>query len=101
MLGVWDKGVLVKLEERKRRISFVGRHSFRGDNNPLSTPSSLSQEKHGIGTDATHADHINTIKEREYVGVQQNGTFLPGKIGMGLVMGYDSMGVGMSKPDAR
>jgi DNA topoisomerase IA len=27
-------------------------------------------EKHGIGTDATHADHINTIQERDYVGVQ-------------------------------
>ncbi|KAJ8345175.1 hypothetical protein SKAU_G00293680 [Synaphobranchus kaupii] len=25
-------------------------------------------EKHGIGTDATHADHIETIKSRTYVG---------------------------------
>lgn len=26
-------------------------------------------EKHGIGTDATHAEHINTIKTRGYIGV--------------------------------
>jgi DNA topoisomerase-3 len=25
-------------------------------------------EKHGIGTDATHAEHIATIKERGYIG---------------------------------
>lgn len=39
------------------------------------------------GTDATHAEHIETIKNRCYVGVQQDGTFLPGQLGMGLVEG--------------
>lgn len=39
------------------------------------------------GTDATHAEHIETIKNRWYVGVQQDGTFLPGQLGMGLVEG--------------
>lgn len=57
-------------------------------------------EKHGIGTDATHADHIETIQERNYVGVQ-DGKFLPGKLGMGLVEGYDAMGFEMSKPKLR
>lgn len=41
------------------------------------------------GTDATHAEHIETIKNRCYVGVQQDGTFLPGQLGMGLVEGKD------------
>ncbi|KAF6035492.1 TOP3A [Bugula neritina] len=41
-------------------------------------------EKHGIGTDATHAEHIEKIQQRSYAGVQDN-KFLPGKLGMGLV----------------
>ncbi len=42
-------------------------------------------EKHGIGTDATHAEHIETIKSRMYVGVQDgDGRFLPRSLGMGL-----------------
>lgn len=40
------------------------------------------------GTDATHAEHIETIKARNYVGVQDDGTFLPGTLGMGLVEGW-------------
>ena len=44
-------------------------------------------DKHGIGTDATHAEHIETIKSRLYVGVQDDGRFVPGELGMGLVEG--------------
>ncbi|RMC17585.1 hypothetical protein DUI87_05249 [Hirundo rustica rustica] len=58
-------------------------------------------EKHGIGTDATHAEHIETIKTRMYVGLTADQRFLPGQLGMGLVEGYDSMGYEMSKPDLR
>lgn len=58
-------------------------------------------EKHGIGTDATHADHIETIKNRLYVGLTEDQRFLPGQLGMGLVEGYNSMGYEMSKPNLR
>nr|XP_033819211.1 DNA topoisomerase 3-alpha isoform X1 [Geotrypetes seraphini] len=58
-------------------------------------------EKHGIGTDATHAEHIETIKSRMYVGLTAEQRFLPGELGMGLVEGYDSMGYEMSKPHLR
>ncbi|XP_051569913.1 DNA topoisomerase 3-alpha-like isoform X2 [Myxocyprinus asiaticus] len=58
-------------------------------------------EKHGIGTDATHAEHIETIKSRMYVGLTADQRFLPGELGMGLVEGYNSMGYDMSKPDLR
>ncbi|XP_041363021.1 DNA topoisomerase 3-alpha-like isoform X2 [Gigantopelta aegis] len=58
-------------------------------------------EKHGIGTDATHAEHIETIKNRSYVGVRPDGRFVPGHLGMGLVEGYDEMGYAMSKPHLR
>ncbi|XP_066994969.2 DNA topoisomerase 3-alpha, partial [Anabrus simplex] len=58
-------------------------------------------EKHGIGTDATHADHIETIKTRLYVGLENEKFFVPGHLGMGLVEGYDNMGFPMSKPNLR
>ncbi|KAB7500912.1 DNA topoisomerase 3-alpha [Armadillidium nasatum] len=69
---------------------------------PLLTEADLIalMEKHGIGTDATHADHIETIKSRLYVGLQET-RFVPGELGMGLVEGYDSMGFQMSKPNLR
>lgn len=39
------------------------------------------------GTDATHAEHIETIKTRMYVGLTADQRFLPGQLGMGLVEG--------------
>ncbi|KAH6928203.1 hypothetical protein HPB50_012579 [Hyalomma asiaticum] len=58
-------------------------------------------EKHGIGTDATHAEHIETVKNRLYVALTSDGYLVPGELGMGLVEGYDSMGLEMSKPHLR
>lgn len=52
------------------------------------------------GTDATHAEHIEKVKQRQYAGLENNH-FLPGKIGLGLVEGYDTMGFEMSKPNLR
>ncbi|XP_076293388.1 topoisomerase 3-alpha isoform X2 [Lasioglossum baleicum] len=58
-------------------------------------------DKFGIGTDATHAEHIDTIKSRQYVGLVDGKHLMPGKLGIGLVMGYDNMGFEMSKPNLR
>lgn len=58
-------------------------------------------DKHGIGTDATHAEHIDTIKSRQYIGIKDKKYLIPGKLGIGLVMGYDRMGYQMSKPNLR
>ncbi|XP_031833068.1 topoisomerase 3-alpha isoform X2 [Nomia melanderi] len=58
-------------------------------------------DKFGIGTDATHAEHIDTIKSRQYIGITDGKYLMPGKLGIGLVMGYDNMGFHMSKPDLR
>lgn len=70
---------------------------------PLLTEADLIalMEKHGIGTDATHAEHINTIKERGYIGVVDNGCLVPGVIGMGLYEGYDAMELALAKPVLR
>ncbi|XP_071943827.1 DNA topoisomerase 3-alpha-like [Antedon mediterranea] len=70
---------------------------------PLLTEADLItlMDKHGIGTDATHAEHIETIKSRMYVGTRPDGKLVPGELGMGLVEGYDNMGYELSKPDLR
>jgi len=58
-------------------------------------------DKHGIGTDATHAEHIETIKSRLYVGLTPDQRFTPGELGMGLVEAYNLIGYDMSQPYLR
>ncbi|PAV79874.1 hypothetical protein WR25_22319 [Diploscapter pachys] len=58
-------------------------------------------DKYGIGTDATHAEHIEKIKDREYVAVQNDGKFIPSFLGLALCDGYDEMGFKMSRPHLR
>lgn len=58
-------------------------------------------DKYGIGTDATHADHIEKIKERQYAALNADNRFVPGFLGLALVDGYDRMGYAMSKPHMR
>lgn len=56
---------------------------------------------HYLGTDATHAEHIETIKNRCYVALADAIHFVPGLLGMGLVEGYDAMGLAVAKPHLR
>jgi len=58
-------------------------------------------DRHGIGTDATHAEHIEKIKERQYVTLNADKRFLPGFLGLALVDAYNEMGFEMSKPVLR
>ena len=41
----------------------------------------------GIGTDATHAEHIETVKSREYVFTEDRDKLVPGRLAMALVEG--------------
>lgn len=60
-------------------------------------------EKHGIGTDATHAEHIEKIQEREYVKkLKKNNRFCPTKLGLALYDGYNEMRFNyLIKPELR
>ncbi|KAH9278374.1 DNA topoisomerase 3-alpha [Echinococcus granulosus] len=58
-------------------------------------------DKYGIGTDATHAEHIETIKKRMYVALQDTKFLAPSQLGIGLVEGYDSMDLAVAKPYLR
>ncbi|KAF9412994.1 DNA topoisomerase [Podila epigama] len=56
-------------------------------------------DKNGIGTDATIAEHIKTITDRNYVvrsKVDREYVFTPSTLGIGLVEGYDNIGLEMS-----
>ncbi|WEW60570.1 DNA topoisomerase [Emydomyces testavorans] len=61
-------------------------------------------DANGIGTDATMADHISKIKEREYVATRpRSGSgrnsvdeFIPTKLGVALVEGYDDLVVDLA-----
>ena len=69
---------------------------------PLLTESDLiaCMDRHGIGTDATIAQHIDTIQKRKYVSVAQR-TFVPTALGLGLVEGYEEMGLSLGEPALR
>lgn len=58
-------------------------------------------EKHGIGTDATHAEHIETIKERKYVTLTNDRRFKPLPLGLGLVQAYKKIREEVAKPQLR
>lgn len=59
-------------------------------------------EKNEIGTDATIADHIQKILDREYV-FKENQYFKPLTLGIALTVGYDKIGLesSLSKPFLR
>ncbi|KIY52889.1 prokaryotic type I DNA topoisomerase [Fistulina hepatica ATCC 64428] len=63
-------------------------------------------DKNGIGTDATIAQHIQTIVDRGYVIENKEGAtryLRPSDLGMALVEGYDKIGLetSVSKPHLR
>lgn len=71
--------------------------------NHLTEPELIGlMDANGIGTDATMAEHIAKIKEREYVGTQSRGSgrnsvqeLIPTRLGVALVEGYDNVVVGL------
>ncbi|KAH8273722.1 hypothetical protein KR018_010734 [Drosophila ironensis] len=104
---VYDKWSAKQIHHYERDQRFepteVSLHEGATTAPPLLTEADLIalMEKHGIGTDATHAEHINTIKERGYIGVLDKGALVPGVIGMGLYEGYDAMELALAKPQLR
>ncbi|KAF8893540.1 prokaryotic type I DNA topoisomerase, partial [Infundibulicybe gibba] len=63
-------------------------------------------DKNGIGTDATIAQHIQMVIDREYVIERMEGAtkyLIPSTLGIGLAEGYNQIGLGKSltKPQLR
>ncbi|XP_068646576.1 DNA topoisomerase 3-alpha [Aristolochia californica] len=70
---------------------------------PLLSESDLlsCMDKAGIGTDATMHDHIKKLLDRFYASKDNNTRFSPTNLGQALVMGYDTMGYELWKPNLR
>jgi DNA topoisomerase-3 len=70
---------------------------------PLLTERELlsAMERHGIGTDATMATHIETILERNYARKLPPDRFEPTALGVALVMGFEKAGLDLHKPHLR
>ena len=58
-------------------------------------------EKHGIGTDASMATHIENIQKRNYVRLESGRRLIPNKLGLVLVQGYHSIDSGLVLPKVR
>lgn len=58
-------------------------------------------EKHGIGTDASMAVHINNISEREYVKIVGSRRLMPTNLGLSLIKGYNDIDKDLSAPELR
>ena len=59
-------------------------------------------EKHGIGTDASMATHINNICERNYVKVTGTSRkLMPTDLGASLVRGYELIDPDLVAPTLR
>lgn len=98
------QGELPRLQVGSR----VEPHSLLMKEGTTSPPQPLSEvelislmDRNGIGTDATIAQHISTIMNREYASKDANQRFLPTPLGIALVEGYNSMGYQLNKPELR
>jgi DNA topoisomerase III len=58
-------------------------------------------DKNGIGTDATIAQHIQTIQKRSYAVKHQEQYFAPTTLGLALVAAFENAGLNMTQPHLR
>lgn len=58
-------------------------------------------EKHGIGTDASIATHIENVQKRNYVYLGSGRRLLPSKLGLVLVQGYHQIDSSLVLPQVR
>ena len=58
-------------------------------------------DKYGIGTDATHADHIDKIQSRKYTSLNRDKRFLPSPLGIGLVSAYEALEIPLATHQLR
>ncbi|KAI0560521.1 DNA topoisomerase [Gracilaria domingensis] len=58
-------------------------------------------DHHGIGTDATIAEHIQKVQDRRYVEKLAQGRFSPTEIGKALVIAHEQCQIHLARPHMR
>ena len=58
-------------------------------------------EKHGIGTDASIATHIENVQKRNYVAIATGRRLIPSKLGLVLAQGYHQIDSTLVLPQVR
>lgn len=92
----------VQVGSRIKPSSLIMKEGRTTPPQPLSEVELITlMDRNGIGTDATIATHITTIQDRAYAEKDANQKFMPTKLGIALVEGYNSMGYQLNKPDLR
>lgn len=80
----------VQVGSRIRPSSILMKEGSTSAPLPISEVELISlMDRNGIGTDATIAQHITTIQERAYAVKDGQQRFLPTKLGIALVEGYN------------
>ena len=92
----------VEIGSRITPSSLLMKEGHTSPPQPISEVELISMmDRNKIGTDATIAQHISTIQEREYASKDASQRFLPTPLGIALVEGYNSMGYQLNKPELR
>jgi len=82
-------------------VSLVMKEGATSAPKPLSESDLLGlMDKYGIGTDATMAEHIRKIQDREYV-VKQGNCFYPTSLGLALVEAFEACEAFLARPTCR
>ncbi|KAJ5751783.1 hypothetical protein N7520_008700 [Penicillium odoratum] len=102
----WESSQQLPKFERGEKFVPTEANMFEGKTtapNYLTEPELIGlMDANGIGTDATMAEHIAKIKEREYVVTHKRGSgrtsveeLIPTRLGIALVEGYDNVVAGL------
>ncbi|CAN8068423.1 unnamed protein product [Agarophyton chilense] len=100
-----DKDMPLSLLEMDARIS-IDSFTFRRSQTqppPLLQEADLIalMDHHGIGTDATIAEHIQKVVDRRYVEKALQGRFSPTEIGKALVIAHEQCQILLARPHMR
>ena len=83
---------LLKVGSRSRPSSLLLKDGRTAPPQPITEAELIAlMDRNGIGMDATTAQHIATIQDREYASKDGNMKFLPTKLGIALIEAYNSI----------
>jgi len=92
----------LKVDDELSILSLILRES-QTEPPPLLSESDLISlmDQHGIGTDATIAQHIKNVQERQYVFKNHQNRFVPMSLGLALVTAFERCEVLLARPGVR